>query len=378
MLRLVERHEVAVVYVRRQGEPPIEPELASRCAVVVEVTASPGVLPEAWRRRLRVLAAPISGVPSSVAAAVAGGFSPALERVAEEWRPDVVQFEHEVSAFNARRFRRPGVAAIVLVCHEPGGRAAEDLAGATNGRQRLAHRFDAFSWRRYWARMLPRVDAVVVFTERDRRAFEQDAHRTNFVVIPIGIDLPEQALDPLGSGEPAIAYVGGYMHPPNVDAALRLLRSIAPAVRRRVPRLRLLVVGADPVREMRDAAGPLDVVTGQVPDVNPYVDEAALLALPIRLGGGMRVKLLEALAAGKAVVATRLAAAGLDVEDGRELALAETDEEFEAALVDLLEDDQRRGALARNAREWALRNLSWDTRVEAYERLYRTLRRERR
>jgi hypothetical protein len=73
MLRLVERHEVAVVYVRRQGEPPIEPELASRCAVVVEVTASPGVLPEAWRRRLRVLAAPISGVPSSVAAAVAGG-----------------------------------------------------------------------------------------------------------------------------------------------------------------------------------------------------------------------------------------------------------------------------------------------------------------
>jgi glycosyltransferase involved in cell wall biosynthesis len=197
-------------------------------------------------------------------------------------------------------------------------------------------------------------------------------------VIPIGIDLPERALDPLGSGEPAIAFVGGYMHPPNVDAALRLLRSIAPAVRRRVPRLRLLVVGADPAREMRDAAGPLDVVTGRVPDVNPYVDEAALLALPIRLGGGMRVKLLEALAAGKAVVATRLAAAGLDVEDGRELVLAETDEEFEAALVGLLEDEQRRGELARNAREWALRNLSWDPRVEAYERLYRSLCRERR
>ena len=94
-------------------------------------------------------------------------------------------------------------------------------------------------------------------------------------------------------------------------------------------------------------------------------------------GTRSRAKLLEALAAGKAVVASPLAAAGLEVTDGRQLVLAESDEEFTEAVVRLLEDEERRVELARSAREWALRNLSWESRVEAYERLYESLLRER-
>jgi glycosyltransferase involved in cell wall biosynthesis len=170
-----------------------------------------------------------------------------------------------------------------------------------------------------------------------------------------------------------VLFVGGYRHPPNSDAALRLLRTIMPAARRQMPGLRLVLVGADPGAALLEAATSHDTVSGSVPTVTPYLDEASLLALPLRQGGGMRVKLLEALAAGKAIVASPLAAEGLDVRDGEELALAETDAEFSDRIVALAGDEQLRSRLGGGARAWAERHLSWDSRVSRYEELYRSL-----
>ena len=193
------------------------------------------------------------------------------------------------------------------------------------------------------------------------------------VRISLGIDLPATPLSPAGVGEPVALYVGGYSHRPNEDAALRLERSIMPLVRRRLPNVRLLLVGATPSDAMRAAAGEADTITGEVPSVEPYLDQAALVVLPIRIGGGMRVKLLEALAAGKAVVASPLAAAGLELTSGQQIVLADTDDEFAKAIVDLLADHAAREQLGRNARSWAVAHLSWESRVTQYERLYRSL-----
>ena len=189
----------------------------------------------------------------------------------------------------------------------------------------------------------------------------------------MGIDIPEEPLSATGSDGPSVLFVGGYWHPPNADAALHLVRSIMPAVRSRLPGLRLVLVGARPGSDLVEAASAEDIVTGTVPSVTPFLDQASVLALPIRLGGGMRVKLLEALAAGKAVVASPLAASGLEVTDGEQLVLAQTDEDFAGSIVALVRDESARSRLGRNAREWALRNLSWDARVEEYEELYRSL-----
>jgi glycosyltransferase involved in cell wall biosynthesis len=115
------------------------------------------------------------------------------------------------------------------------------------------------------------------------------------------------------------------------------------------------------------------VVTGRVPDVTPYLDRAALVVVPLRLGGGMRVKVLEALAAGKAVVASPLAAEGLSVVGGKHLVLAESDEQFSDAIVRLLAEPEGRVALATCARSWACANLAWEGPIAAYERLYQSL-----
>ena len=97
------------------------------------------------------------------------------------------------------------------------------------------------------------------------------------------------------------------------------------------------------------------------------------MVAPLRLGGGMRIKVLESLVAGKAVVTTSLAAEGLDIQDGEQLAIAETDDEFVTRIVELLQNPEKRLAIAKCARPWARENIAWEQSVAKYESLYQRL-----
>jgi glycosyltransferase involved in cell wall biosynthesis len=281
----------------------------------------------------------------------------------------VVQLEGDVLAYCVD-YLKGSSPTTLLVIHDPGLPSTDELVDATKGRQHIAHRLDALAWRRYWRRWLPRFDSVVNLTRDDARAVTQAVPSVTPLDIPLGIDIPAQPLCPLGSGSPGVVFVGGYNHTPNIDAAIRLMSLIMPRVRAQAPELQLTIVGDSPTAEMRDAAGEYDEITGRVSAVAPYLDRASLVVLPIRLGGGMRVKLLEALAAGKAVVASPVAAAGLHVDGRQVLRIADSDEEFSATITELLGDDAARAELGRNARRWALENLSWSSRRAQYEKLY--------
>jgi glycosyltransferase involved in cell wall biosynthesis len=183
--------------------------------------------------------------------------------------------------------------------------------------------------------------------------------------------LPEQA--PRSVGDPSrVLFFGGYRHPPNSDAAMRLAQRILPCVQRLHPSACLELVGSA-TEEVQALASDTVLVTGHVDSVEPHLAGAAVVAIPIRLGGGMRVKLLESLAAGKAVVASPRAVEGLEVTADRDLLLAETDEEFCAAISMLLADDERRFELGAAARRWAAANLEPARAVTAFEAVYRHL-----
>jgi glycosyltransferase involved in cell wall biosynthesis len=229
------------------------------------------------------------------------------------------------------------------------------------------------AWERYERTIMQQVQAIVVFTDRDKRALEPLAPRVPIVRIPIGTMLPIQPLDPLGGDPPSLVFVGSFIHPPNTEAAVRLIEAIFPCVRKQFPELVLYVVGDGPPEWMRKIAGENVIVTGRVPDTISYLDRAAVVAVPLRLGGGMRVKVLEALAAGKAIVASPLAIEGLDVAHEEQVVLAETDQQFCEAIGDLLRNPERRAALATRARTWACANLTWEKSVASYERLYTSL-----
>jgi glycosyltransferase involved in cell wall biosynthesis len=188
-----------------------------------------------------------------------------------------------------------------------------------------------------------------------------------------GTLLPVESLNPLGASPPQLLFVGNFIHAPNVDAATRLIGQIFPAVRKHYPEAKLLIVGDHPTVQLQQMAGDNVVITGCVPDVTTYLDDAAVVVVPLRLGGGIRVKVLEAMASGKAVLASPLAVEGLDLSPGEHVMVAETDEQFSAGIIELLSNPPSRSALASRARTWAEENLGWQNAVTAYDKLYQSL-----
>lgn len=370
--QLAAKFEVAVVCLRDPLEPGTDEELRGRCELVVEVPRSAQPERSFVSMRLRRLAALARGVPGLVSRTAEPGYASRLRKVVQDWHPDVVQVElHEMGQYLPALDGYP--VRVVLVDHDPGVGSARDLATTRGLVRRVSQDLEACAWRRFMRRTGSRLDAVVVFTERDRRTLGEEWTRTEIVCIAPGLDLPAHALDPVGASPPRMLFFGGYEHPPNADAARRLMEKIYPCVASHHPDAALDLVGPKPTPEMHRLARSGVSITDRVPSVDPYLNRAAVVVVPIRLGGGMRVKVLETVAAGKALVASARAVDGLDLPEGRAYVRAETDEEFCASVVALLADPERRVALAVAARSWAEQNIGWDAVVEQYSGLYQRL-----
>jgi glycosyltransferase involved in cell wall biosynthesis len=369
--RLAERHDVALVCIRGEDEARVDDALRSWCSLVEEVSVRRPA-PGPWRRRGQQVAKLFGGPPSLIARAAAPGYAERVRAIAGSWRPDVVQIELLETAQYLAALDECA-APRVLVDHDPGAHAAEDWSGAATGPRRAWRRLDVIAWRRFSRKAFATVDRVVVFTDRDRAAVERLAPDVGVRTIPLTIELPERSLDPKGGDPPTLLFFGGYGHAPNADAAGRLLNSIFPALRTAHPRLVLQLVGDKPTDQMRSLAGDGIVVPGRVESMIPYLDAATVVAAPLRLGGGMRVKVLETLAAGKALVASTRALEGLELEAGEEALVADTDEDFRVAISELLGDEARRVELGRRARGWAEAHLDPHSTAAAYETLYREL-----
>lgn len=350
---LAAKHRVALLALRDESEPPVGSELRAVADRVAEVERrAVGLSPRRLAKEPGRALAFMRRDPDWVVAAEVAEARRALRKLVAEWRPDILQLEMQALARYATAV--DDSIPTIVVQHD----AATDGYGEAAG-----------PWARHARRTFPRLDAVVVFSEADRQRAEAAGARSVHVIRP-GIDLPPVA--PPAGGE-GVLFVGSFTHEPNVDAARRLAEVIHPRVRAARPHVKLTIVGADPPAGLGTREGV--VVTGRVPDVSPYVDAAAVVTAPVSVGSGVRIKVLDALARGKALVATQLAIDGLDVRDDVHLLVRDDDDEFAAAIVRLLDDDGARARLGAAAREWAEANLSWETTLAAYDRLYSGLQR---
>jgi glycosyltransferase involved in cell wall biosynthesis len=365
--RLAERNEIAILTLRSPGEDPVDPAIAALSALVVEVPVRGRRGPV--RQRLIWTRGLLRGLPPWANDSYSPTYRNRLEQLLEEWRPDIVEFHLQTMAQYVDAATRRHVPAM-LVDYDPASGWAQDLVSITRGPQRLARRIEVAAWRRYERRTRPQFGAIVVFAPRDIPAVARSSGGAAIVQVPLEVDVPAQPLSPEGSDPPTVVFVGGFSHPPNVDAASWLARNIFPRVLERVPEARLDLVGHGPGKDvLKLAEGPI-AVRGSVPDVTPFLDRAAVVTAPIRIGGSMRMKVLEALAAGKAVVATPRAADGVEAVAGDHLIVAEEETELVDAIAALLQDPWRRRRLAERAREWAEHNLGWSRGVEAFEGIY--------
>jgi len=215
-------------------------------------------------------------------------------------------------------------------------------------------------WRGFQRRAWESFDLVQVFSRRDAEAIAElaPAAAARVRVDPFGLVL-SPASDPAREETGTILFVGAFHHPPNRDAAIWLAREILPAVLARVPGARLRIVGSAPPPEVLALGGERVEVVADVPSVRPHTEAAAVVMAPVRTGGGMRMKVLQAMAAGKAVVTTPRGTEGYtDFDEEPPLAVGESTAEIAAATAALLVDDAGRRRLGERARAFAERHHS--------------------
>jgi polysaccharide biosynthesis protein PslH len=364
--RLADEMRVTVLCLRHPSEAPADDDLRTRVERLEEVPRpdvdSPGA--HALRFVRYRAAALLRGRPFWGSDLHVRAYRERLDELVRSFRPDVVQIEYTAMAQYVPNLAASAAPRVLAEYDAEAGAAAP--AGP------IARRLDAWAWRRFRRRAVRAVDAAVVLTQRDRDVLAPVAAGTPVVTIPFGAQSLEGDSPPAES-DGSVLFVGNFVHAPNADAARRLVASIFPRVRDSHPESVLYVVGDNPPPELLDDERPGVVVTGWVADLVPYMERAAIVVAPVREGGGMRVKVVDALAAGKAVVASPRGAEGLAVADGDQLRLATTDEDFAARISELLDDAGARKRLEARALAWARENLTWDASVRAYEALYRRL-----
>ena len=230
--------------------------------------------------------------------------------------------------------------------------------------RRTWKRFNAGWMRSYEPRIATAFDRVIAVSEEDRDALRRLAPSARIEVVPNGVDT--KALVPLAphAGPPALLFVGSMHYRPCADAAEWFVRAVLPLVRAACPDVTLWIVGRQPTAEVRALAGAGVHVTGEVDDVRPFYARASVAVVPLRAGGGSRLKILEAMALGRAVVSTTIGAEGLRVEAGRHLLIADTAASLAAEIGTLLHGGPRRDALTSAARLLVEGRYDWDAVAE--------------
>ena len=207
-----------------------------------------------------------------------------------------------------------------------------------------------------------RVDCVIAVSEADAEMMQRDYGLAKVYDIPTGVDVDFfKPTRDIKARSNSLVFTGSMDWLPNEDAMQYFINDVMPLVRKAVPDLRLTIVGRSPYPSLVELAqrDPNIAVTGRVDDVRPYMEEATAFIVPIRIGGGTRLKIYEAMAMEKPVISTTVGAEGLPVRDGKELMLADDPKAFADAVVRVLSDSTLATQLGKSAAELVRQNFGW-------------------
>ena len=287
-------------------------------------------------------------------------FQATLDRLINTRRIEIVQFEFPQMA----RYHVPPSLPTVLDAHNLEHELlARVAARAPSLQQRVFNLAESQKVRALERRVWRSMTVCVATSERDAQAIERESG-TPTLLVPNGVDTRFFATLPRRPQPGSIVFTGAMRHAPNTEGALWFVERVLPLLRRELPEVSLAIVGADPPEEVQALADEWVNVTGRVDDVRPWLAEASVAIVPLHAGGGTRLKILDAFAAGVPVVSTTLGAEGLAVTDGAQLLLADTPEAFAMAVMRVLRDSALAERLADAGRETACALYDW-SRVTA-------------
>jgi glycosyltransferase involved in cell wall biosynthesis len=294
----------------------------------------------------------------------------ALDRLVRRRRYDVINVEFSLMA----HYRLPRSSTLVLDEHNIEYDIMYRTYKAESQMVRRAYSYLNFlKLRREERAAWRRFDGCVLTSVRDQRVLQDSFPALPTAVVPNAVDTRAFRPGSAPADPRTILFFGAMDYYPNTDGILFFLREVLPRLKPRYPELKVLIVGQAPPEAVRQWADEQVTVTGFVDDVQPYIRRAGLVIAPLRIGGGTRLKIVEAMAMGKAIVATTIGAEGIDVTHGENILLANSGEAFAAQVGHLLDDPLLATRLGTGARLLAETRYDWQASVGELERFYERL-----
>jgi glycosyltransferase involved in cell wall biosynthesis len=331
---------------------------------------------------------PIAHLPGLVRFAAAGiplefkfyhmkEFARKLQQLCDEVEFDVVQFEEPRTAQYLRYLPPDLQKKSVLTLYDISYTQAASLhAIETDPVMRWRYWIHGQMTRRWEPRGLAQFARVCTVSSLERDLLLEANPHLNIEVIPNGVDTLTYTPLPPADSVPALVYVGNMAYLPSRDGALYLCEEILPLVWRDQPEVEAWVVGASPPEQLLALDDPRVHVTGLVDDVVTYYQRSAVSVVPLRAGGGTRLKILEAMALGRPIVSTTIGREGLDVLDGQHLLVADDPRQFADHVLRLLADEALRDDIVSRARQLVEEQYAWHSiaqnLIEVYQEISTT------
>ena len=281
---------------------------------------------------------------------------------------DLVHYE----MFHTAQFRTETELPSVLSQQNVDSAIWRRLCGETaNPFYKFAYWTQQLAFQRYERVLSPKFDAVTCTSDIDAAVFQRHCAADTIEIIPNGVDVTHYQPDFTSEAPAHLIYIGSMDWYPNEDAVAFFADEVLPSIQGKVPDVQFSIVGGNPsARVQRLAEREGVVVTGRVPEIKPYFAEATVFVVPLRIGSGTRLKILEALAMGKAIVSTSVGAEGLDLKDGEEIFIADAPTAFADAVTRLLTDASLRRRVGENGRARVEQDYDWRSIGEKLHNLY--------
>jgi len=265
---------------------------------------------------------------------------------------DLIQLEMLYSATYLNVIRKYSKAPVVLRAHNIEHQIWQRVANnCKNPFKKLYHIYLYRTLRHFELNVLKKIDGIVAITDVDSRNFEKLRHNTNIISIPFGINLETLPKNLTQPKEPSLFHIGTMNWFPNEEGIRWFIGKVWPKVSIKLPDLQLHLAG----RYMNPWLTVLNkkniTVDGAVPDVWEYMEKFSIMVVPLFSGSGIRIKIVEAMAAGKAIITTSIGAQGINYVDGKHLLIARDENAFVDAIVRLYNNQALRDTLGRNARQ---------------------------
>jgi polysaccharide biosynthesis protein PslH len=357
------RHDATLLcYADPEDQPNVE-----RLREELDVEVVPRTPVPTRAKRVRQVASLASPRPFLARGVQSRAMQRAIDHVCSGRRFAIVQLEASLLSV----FRFPGDAAILVDEHNVDFEVYERLRESEGSPARKAfYRFEEARLRRFNQRAWHHAAGCAVPSEREERIVREHAPSTPTAVVPNAVDLDYFAPGGRPVRPHSLVFNGLLDYRPNLDAAQFLVDDVLPRVRKLYADVTLTIVGRIGAADVRSLRQPGVELAGEVPDVRPYLDEAAVVVVPIRSGGGTRLKVVEGLAMARPMVSTAIGCEGVDVRDGEHLLVADTADGFAARVVRLFAEPELGAELGAAGRALMAERYSWHYAGERLEELY--------